>query len=245
MKFVMLHGFLGRPADFHPLKKEISTHFPQAEFWVPDLFEVNSRLNPNFDFSRWTEAFLEELDRRFGKGDVCLVGYSMGGRLALHAALRQPRRFLKLILLSTNPGWMDGSSQQRRLWEKQWSEKLFNLSEAEFLDQWNAQSVFAGSEERGEWHFDSAGRHLLAKALSEWSLLNHQFTWQDLGKLTAHTQWWFGERDQKFLSVKEALSGHNVPGTQHVVEGAGHRLIFDNPGAIAEHLRRSIEGERS
>ncbi len=233
LNFVLLHGFLGAPADFSSLKEEILARSPQARFWSPDLFESKSALNSNQSFEDWTKAFLEEVRAQFDSQPVCLIGYSMGGRLALHAHLESPVQFSSTILLSTNPGWLPGHPSERQAWEESWREKMLTFPERELYQEWNRQEVFSSSQVREPTPLNRETRDLLAKALIEWSLLKHRFDWADLKRLKASTRWYFGGEDKKFLSVKEALAMHNVPGGRQIIEGAGHRLIFDAPAVIA------------
>src|SRR4051794_26402750 len=54
------------------------------------------------------EGRLAEI-RAEGEGAV-LAGYSLGGRLALHAALRDPTRFAALVTVGTSAGIEDGAA---------------------------------------------------------------------------------------------------------------------------------------
>jgi pimeloyl-ACP methyl ester carboxylesterase len=64
-----------------------------ADAWSPVAAAVGERYPSKIvDFSTWTfDGRLAEIEAATAAGDV-LVGYSMGGRLSLHAALRAPER---------------------------------------------------------------------------------------------------------------------------------------------------------
>src|SRR3954451_20382197 len=69
------------------------------------------------DFTTWTfEERIGELLAATGPGDA-LVGYSMGGRIALHAALREPARFGALVLVGVTAGveGRGGREERRRV----------------------------------------------------------------------------------------------------------------------------------
>ena len=70
-----LHGFLGSPEDWEGVKK--SFNFPSRSLLLP------GHKNRPFNLS----AFEEEIG-----SDVTLIGYSLGGRLAMHYALKYPKR---------------------------------------------------------------------------------------------------------------------------------------------------------
>ena len=87
-----LHGFLGLGKDWGPfnesLIEELITESP--DFWCPDLLTADSKLNPQYLFSEWSQKFNETVKAKAYDKNI-LIGYSMGGRLALHAVFRKPR----------------------------------------------------------------------------------------------------------------------------------------------------------
>src|SRR3954447_15397395 len=97
------------------------------------------------DFTTWTfEERIEELLGATEPGDA-LVGYSMGGRILLHAALREPGRFGSLALIGVSAG-VDDPVERRRSDEAlaAWIEQH---SIEEVVDHWERQPVFATQSE--------------------------------------------------------------------------------------------------
>lgn len=230
MNVVGLHGFWGSPAEFDGFIEALGAE----NSWVPNLFEPGP-LDPTHRFDVWTKNFLKLLHTHFGDEPVQLVGYSQGGRLALHAALREPERFQHVWLLSANPGQLsDEAKVQRQIWIEQWTQKFAHDDWSKLLQDWNAQDVFAGSEMAAK---SEPPRQFLIQALKNWSLLEHQFNWDDLRTLKAPVTWVFGALDKKFLAVKASLQRQDVTGEFWVVDGAGHRLLADAPGILAQRLK--------
>src|SRR4051794_29917641 len=85
-----------------------------ADAWAPVAAAVGERYpSKAVDFATWTfEDRLAEIREAASIGDV-LVGYSMGGRLALHAALRDPERYAGLALVGVSPGIEDAGEWRR------------------------------------------------------------------------------------------------------------------------------------
>src|SRR5690242_19189175 len=106
---VFLHGFLGCKEDWTDVISHLKDHFccyaidlpghgplPVTEDIVQSVFETLQRL---------------KLLR------CPIVGYSMGGRIALELAKRYPKEFEKLIVISSHTGLKDEASRQLR-WEQ-------------------------------------------------------------------------------------------------------------------------------
>lgn len=98
-----LHGFLGRPSDWDRIQAKL----PVAEglrFFNLDYFK-NPLLDPKNSLSSWADHFINWIETQSGLHDRnILVGYSLGGRLALHALEKKPGLWHRLVLISTNPG---------------------------------------------------------------------------------------------------------------------------------------------
>src|SRR4051812_25485043 len=78
-----------------------------ADSWSPIAAAVGERYPVKIlDFTTWT--FEDRLAEIHAAADGCvLVGYSMGGRLALHAAARWPEEFAGLAVLGASAGITD------------------------------------------------------------------------------------------------------------------------------------------
>lgn len=235
MNLIGLHGFWGSPSDFDGLRAAL----PQHSFWVPNLFEEGA-LDSSHSFVGWTNNFLKEIDQRFQAAPVQLIGYSQGARLALHALVRDPERFEKAWLLSAHPGQLDEVAKaQRAEWIRTWKKKFQEQDWSTLTKDWDRQEVFSGTK-LSDAPKPEVPRILLTQALENWSLLQHQFDWQDLRELPPTTTWIFGGLDQKFLAVKERLQGQDVAGDFWVVERSGHRLLQDATEVLAHRMKERI-----
>lgn len=238
MNIVLLHGFWGAPQDFDSM----ISYLPPANIWVPNLFEEGP-LDPSHSFTGWTNNFLRLLTEKFQDQPVQIAGYSQGARLALHAVLRDPERFERAWFLSAHPGQLGTEERSKRAeWIRTWKKKFSEMELVALAKEWDAQEVFAGAS-RNTVPKPEVSRFLLAQALENWSLLQHQFNWEDLRSLETPCTWAFGALDQKFLAVKESLQRQNVSGDFWVVERTGHRLLLDAPEVIARKIKEGMKNE--
>jgi carboxylesterase len=95
---LLLHGFPGTPAEMHPLASVLwdagwTVHGPMLPGLGADIANLENRT-----LADWTKAAIESLERLSHRyRTILLVGYSMGGALALHAAYERPPAGLVLL----------------------------------------------------------------------------------------------------------------------------------------------------
>lgn len=219
VRILALHGFLGRGADWEPVR----TALPRGWKWdCPDIFGP----------SPWRAGDA-------GEG-AWLAGYSFGARLALRLLAEEPGRWRGALLLSCNPGnfQTDAERAARRASDEAWADAFLAEEWGALTRRWDAQPVLAGAgpPRREEQDFDRAK---LADALRSMSV-SDAFT--DPARLPERLAWVAGETDSKFCDLLGRMRASGFPGTFYAVPGAGHRLLREAPGAVAQALR-ALAGE--
>ena len=202
-----LHGFLGRPADW--------------DFLQGAGFAVRA-----IDLFRGESIPLT--------GDT-LLGYSMGGRLALQA-LVAGATYKRAVIVSTGLNLTDEKDRsERRNRDERWAERFESEAWDTLMSAWNRQSIFGGHAlARNESDFD---RGALASALRRWSPGVLPPLEPDLNKILIPILWIAGESDQRY--VKEARRAVELlpDGQLAICPGAGHRLPWENSGWLTDRLR--------
>lgn len=232
---VLLHGFWGGPGDWKSVVENLPLFAPVL---TPDLYE-NGKLSPSHELGgHWEENFTHFLDLEAGEEPVDVVGYSMGGRLALNAFLFKPERFRRILLLSTNPCLLDEHEHSaREQWEMGWAEK-FRSSDLQSLEsEWQRQEVFLADKQKTRRHDGGLGEKL-AKSLTNWSIRRHRVTWASLKELPAKVSWAYGALDQKYQKTAKSLQELPVQGQITVVPDAGHRLVFEASDFISDWIQQ-------
>ena len=238
VNFICLHGFLGQPTDWDLIKSYfmVSPFAQKFDWWSVDYMNQPG-LDARNSFLEWSQNFNRQVAQKFPLGPRILVGYSLGGRLALHALAESAKLYDAVILLSTNPGLTREKEKVDRVQNDQiWAQKFLQSPWAELMTQWNGQNVFKDSllePKRLEIHYQ---RDLLAKALTEWSLANQA----DFRELIASQQekilWLSGEKDIKFLSIAMEIQKKSPGIATETIAGAAHRVLFDNPSDVAQRM---------
>ena len=160
-----------------------------------------------------------------------LLGYSLGGRLALHALLAGAH-YERAIFISTGLGIEDEASRAaRRESDEAWAQRFENDDWDTVIRDWNAQPVLAGPAlPRTREHYDP-------RALREWSSGALPSVASRLHELTIPTLWIAGARDTKYVgeAQRAASLAHNA--RVAVVADAGHRVPWERPEDFVALLR--------
>jgi len=222
MNLIALHGFLGQSQDFEPLKKILNPHWSL----IPDLFGKDQNLlRSGFD------EFVDQLSLRIDEevpatAPLQLVGYSLGGRLALHLALKYPKRFDRVILLSTHPGVFDFEERAlRSVWEQSWVRRIKETPWETWTREWMNQDLFLKDPPRSLKESDFS-KEALIRAFECFSSTMSTYSQKDLSDLKRPFVWVTGEKDLKFCQLMKQVQKIRPHRDQHlVVEGASHRLL--------------------
>lgn len=224
-----LHGFLGRPQDLQLIR-------PQLESW--DYLRMTG-LGPETSLQDWGLAFWNQKTVAAVKEPIHLVGYSLGGRLALSAFQRSPERVKKLVLLAAQFYFPDDEKPARKVWDSQWAMRFRSEEWGKVVSAWNTLPIFDGSQaepERRESDFD---RQTLANILEKWSpALQLDYT-RTLNQSSIPVLFVVGEQDRRYMKLKERLTGSHIQVA--VVPKAGHRVWCDQPGVVRDLVGRFLE----
>jgi 2-succinyl-6-hydroxy-2,4-cyclohexadiene-1-carboxylate synthase len=161
-----------------------------------------------------------------------VLGYSMGGRLALYFSVHYPERVLALILESASPGLSD---QHERLARQKNDERLADqlLSEGltRFVDQWENLPLFASQkqlpasvQERIRSERLSQTVEGLSGSLRGMGTGHQPSLWEALPTLRLPVILIVGEWDEKFVNLAERMDQELPNSHLFVVQHAGHAV---------------------
>ena len=222
-RVVLVHGFTQTGASWRPVAERLRARHGVV---CPDAPGHGRAAGVTADL--WAGA--RHLGSQGGRG--AYVGYSMGGRLALHLALAEPALVTALVLVSATAGIDDPADRAERVAADQaLAARIEAVGVERFLDEWLAQPMFAGlpAEGRAGRSHDADG---LASSLRLAGTGAQEPLWSRLGELAMPALVVVGERDAKFRALGERLRD-GIPGaTLAVVPGAGHTVHLEQPDAF-------------
>lgn len=233
---VLLHGFMGCLRDWDALRTKLR---PRWRTLAIDLPGHGHTPLASFDrdtaFARLPTALITLLDELALSG-VHLLGYSMGGRVALALALHAPHRFASLILESINPGLETKAERAARQNDEQaWAAQL-RSDPRRFQDDWQARPLFARQQERNPRGYrevrdqrakgDLAG---WAGALLGYGLGRQPDYWPRLPSLNLPVLLVTGEEDGKFANLARRMAGLLPQATHSTIPRAAHTPHLEQP----------------
>lgn len=109
---IFMHGIGGNRTNWRANLPAFAPHFACAA-WDARGYGASDDYDGELAFDDFVVDLLRVLDH-FGVGRAHLVGLSMGGRIAMRAALLHPQRVATLTLLDTHEGFEAFTPEQRR-----------------------------------------------------------------------------------------------------------------------------------
>ncbi len=235
-----LHGFLGTGRDWDPL---VSSFPPSSTvaFHGPDLLSSPGEIR---SFPYWSKRFNFQAGKN--RGINILIGYSLGGRLALHALLEPSHPWAGAVIVSAHPGLPSPYERKERLArDEEWARRFEEASWEEILQDWNAQPAFGGKPPALPRPEENFSRPALAKALRTWSLGRQEPLWDRLHRVRVPLLWITGGEDKTYTRLGEEALRRLPSARGLVVPGAGHRVPWEAPeefsGAVKDFLVPFLE----
>ena len=242
----LLHGFTQSGRSW----REVISRMPEGWKWiVPDLRghgETRTRHDVPCSMEACT-ADLEALWDELAVEHTHLVGYSMGGRLALHVAARRPQRVLSLLTIGAHAGLDEDAREGRRRGDEALAERIEKEGVEAFVNYWGALPIFAGLERRGPAYVaqvraERLQNHAagLACSLRGMGAGVMDPLWDDLAHVQLPCTFVAGQLDHGYVASARRLAATVPNGRAEVVLRAGHALHQERPDAFGQVLAHHL-----
>jgi 2-succinyl-6-hydroxy-2,4-cyclohexadiene-1-carboxylate synthase len=166
-------------------------------------------------------------------GDATYVGYSMGARFCLHAALADPHRVHGLVVLGATAGIEDPSDRETRHQQDLATAARIDSEGLEaFLDGWLAQPLFAALPPERAFRAERLENTVagLQSSLEHAGTGSQAPSWHELHRLDMPVLVLAGADDAKFSALAERLAAEiGANATVALIEGAGHAAHLEQP----------------
>jgi 2-succinyl-6-hydroxy-2,4-cyclohexadiene-1-carboxylate synthase len=236
-RLVLLHGFTQTSVSWGPVVEALQGRFSLV---LPDAPGHGGSSSVRADLWRTADLLAQAVSFR-----STWVGYSMGGRTALHVALAHPDRIDRLVLISTSAGIEDaGQRAARRTADEALAARIEREGTERFLEWWLAQPLFASLPREAARVEDRLANTPAGLASSlRWAGAGAQGPlWDRLGQLADRglpVLLLAGELDHAYRAHAERMAALIGPTANiEVVTGAGHACHLERPFEVAAAITR-------
>lgn len=244
---VALHGFTGSTTTW----RNLATRLPDVRFVAIDCIGHGKTAVPK-KVSRFSmEEQIQDLEEIFNQlhlDTFTLIGYSMGGRIALSYATVYPERIEKLLLESASPGLRTAQERTERCQKDNLlADKIERNGIQSFVNEWENIPLFE-SQKRLPENIRKAIRTErlgqceagLAGSLRGIGTGMQPSNWSFLENIDIPVLLITGSIDEKFCQIAVEMLAF-LKNAQHVtVNNVGHAIHVENPAEFATIVKKYL-----
>jgi 2-succinyl-6-hydroxy-2,4-cyclohexadiene-1-carboxylate synthase len=241
---LLLHGFTGCTENWAEVMPALAQ---QHHVFAIDLPGHGQTQAPD-DVTQFTLPVVSQQLAQFINTVISspahVLGYSMGGRLALYLAWAHPAQVRSLLLESASPGLADADERAARIAsDEALAERITRDGITAFADEWERLPLWASqrtlpAEKRQRLRALRLQNdpHGLALSLRGMGAGAQPSLWGKLGELRLPTVLLAGERDAKFVAIAQRMADA-IPRSQlHIIPNVGHTVHLEQPEQFTAHV---------
>ena len=245
---LLLHGFTGDITIWDDVRRELESHYQVIAIDILGHGRSDKPANVEAYRMESVSADIIQLLDNLSLENVHLLGYSMGGRLALYLATTYPERFHSLILESASPGLaIEAERNERRERDNALADNIEANGIEWFVDFWESLSLWDSQKSLSQTVIvaqreqrlrnDPTG---LANSLRGMGTGVQSNLWDSLPDLLMPTKLIVGELDEKFVRINRKMFECILDVELSTISKAGHTVHLENPTAFINHMRQFL-----
>ncbi|NTU50619.1 MAG: 2-succinyl-6-hydroxy-2,4-cyclohexadiene-1-carboxylate synthase, partial [Desulfobulbaceae bacterium] len=225
---LFLHGFLGSAEDWQEIIAQLASDFHCLAIDLPGHGNtVVSGGEESYRMEHVAKGIADYL-QELGITRCFLVGYSMGGRLALYLALHYPEAFQKALLESASPGLKtEAERTARKAHDESIAQEILQTDFSLFLHRWYNLPLFKTLKTHP--HFDRVLERRknncpegLAYSLRQTGTGVQPSLWEKLAGAKIPLRLVVGEHDHKFVDIGKEMASLCKTAELSIIPDAGH-----------------------
>lgn len=244
--WLLLHGFMGSHHDFDQIRPQLP-----GTVISPDLLGHGQTVAPQnkvFSMAQQIKDLLALCNHLVSQPPLYLVGYSMGGRVALGLTVRQPQMIDHLFLESTRPGLQQPSQRLARVQhDAQLAKALTTQGLSTFVARWaqlplfqSQQSLPIASRNRIKQQRLQQEPQQLAKSLQHMGTGRQPNYWPELDTLQMPITLITGALDTKFTQINQAMAQKLSNSHLICLPQVGHNTHVEAPERFGQILTAEV-----
>ena len=240
---LIIHGFTGSALAMKPL----SDRLPGRKI-IPDLIGHGRSESPASRSAYHLDAVSQQLSSLLDYLDATpasIVGYSMGGRVALNFAVNHPEKVHYLALIGVSPGIKNDSERlSRKNADNDLAASISHLGVKAFIESWVDMPMWESLRNKltaAQWQESISERKTshplgLANSLRAGGTGSMNPLHGALRNLKIPTLLLVGDKDHKFLQIAQDMSTALPNASIHIVADSGHAAHLEQPAATAQAI---------
>ena len=237
---------MGSSSDWQKICKNLSSDFYCLAIDLPghgksEIDECKNSFKIE-NAARYISEFLQNNNLEF----CHLLGYSMGGRLAIYLAINYPNFFNKIIIESAQPGISDSIEKlNRKNHDYKLSQKLETVNLSEFLKFWYNQPIFETLKQHKSFANLLNSRlnndpRKLSKSLMEMGAGTQPSLWNELYRIKNPCLLIAGEFDIKYQKLFSKIHKEIFLSKFIILKNCGHNTHFENPDEFIKVVKKFL-----
>ena len=241
---LFLHGFMGDCHDFNQVIDSLP-NYCCVMVDLPGHGYTEVKQDANYRMSELAQA-LTVLLTKLNIRQCILLGYSLGGRIALYLAIHFPQYFYGVILESASPGLATQSERDRRIAKDlQLAQALESVDLVDFIQQWYQNPLFASFVAHPDYQ-QAIARKLnnnpdkLAKSLRYIGLGQQPNLHHRLSEIQIPLLLIVGELDLKFVNINQTMINSIPNANLTVIDNCGHNVHFEHSAKFSQLVKHFV-----
>ncbi len=234
---VFLHGFTGNANEWEFIFDELPNPFFAIAIDLVGHGKSDSPSKEEYYSEEFQIDLLNEILAKLKIDNCVLMGYSMGGRLAISFALKYPSKINALILESTTAGIEDLELRKARVKsDSELADRILNDGINKFTDHWLSLPLFENLSNLGDEIISAIRKNKLknnpiglSNSLKGFGTGIIKSKWNELKSINFNTLLLTGELDNKFSHLNERMNSQ-IPNSVHkIIQECGHNTHLEKP----------------
>ncbi|MBS4216717.1 2-succinyl-6-hydroxy-2,4-cyclohexadiene-1-carboxylate synthase [Bacillus sp. FJAT-49711] len=245
---ILLHGFTGDSSTWNSIKSFLLDSFQVISIDIIGHGKTSSPTDLNKYSMEQVISHICSLMNHLSLNKVHILGYSMGGRLALSFAIAFPERVKSLILESVSPGLKSDEERKLRVQaDDQLCQMIMQQGLEAFVYYWEGIPLFKTQESLEESVKLQIRRQRLSNnpiglvnSLQGMGTGVQPSWWDDLKNIEIPVLLLCGEKDRKFCTISKEMQLliKNVDLIE--VERVGHAIHVEDPRIFGTIVREFL-----
>ena len=238
MRIWCLHGSLQTALVWKSIGNAIESEFGSVQVEAVNLYE-----NEYESFGDWREQFYEKVEEQTKGEPSLLLGYSMGGRLAMNACVHRPSLWSGVIAVGADPGLISDDARSKQLQKDlEWARRFRTEDIQELLVEWDELPVFCGRSNCASREIPELDSEKISRFFDVFSKARQGNMLPMLRKLkTPPLLYISGCDDIKYTKIGQDLAAHCMPVRHQIIPNAGHRVPWESQDAFISEVSVFID----